>query len=450
MSNPLRAVNKIELDFDVSDNAPLKTDATRHTRQGWWILLVGLGSFLLWATLAPLDKGVPMSGTVTVAGNKKAVQHLSGGTVEAILVKDGDTVAAGQPLVRMNAVQARANAAVIRVQYHTARSTEARLLAERDGKSAITFPAESEAARNDPRVAATLAVQQQLFSSRQFSLRAELSALDENIAGIDAYNAGLSEARVGKQDQLRFLKEQLDGMRELARDGFMARNRLLELERTYAQLMSSLSEDLGNIARGQRQISELRLRRLQRSQEFQMEVRTQLAEVQKETEALRNQLEGLDHELANAVVKSPVAGTVADVAIFTEGGVVQAGLRMMDIVPANEPLIVEGQVPVHLIDSVHAGLPVELIFSAFNQNTTPRIPGVVTQVSADRLVDEKTGTPYYRMRGEVTAAGRLELGKLAVRPGMPVELFVKTGERTLANYLVRPIKDNLKMALTEE
>jgi len=435
---------------DASDEAALRTSSAWHTRVGWLIVLAGVGGFLLWSLLAPLDKGVPMSGTVTVAGNKKAVQHQSGGTVESIRVKEGDSVRAGQPLVYMNAVQARSNAAVTRVQHYTARGTEARLLAERDGLPSIVFPPDIEAARAEPRVVAIMAVQQQLFTARRAALRAELSALDENIAGIDAHTAGLREARATKQEQMKLLAEQLQGMRDLARDGYVPRNRQLELERTYSQLLSSMSEDLGTIARGQRQISELRLRRLHRQQEFQKEVRTQLADVQKEADALRSQLDSLDYELANAVVRAPVDGTVAALSIFTEGGVVSPGFRMMDIVPLGEPLVVEGQIPVHLIDSVQQGLPVELIFSSFNQNTTPRIPGVVTQVSADRLVEEKSGTPYYRMQAEVTPEGRAEMDKLAVRPGMPVELFVKTGERTLANYLLRPIQDNMKMALTEE
>ena len=265
-----------------------------------------------------------------------------------------------------------------------------------------------------------------------------------------AHTAGLTEARKGKQEQFRLLQAQLDGMRELAQGGFVPRNRLLELERTHVQLSSSMSEDWGNIARGLRQASELKLRRIHRQQEFQKEVRTQLADIQKEADALKSQLEGLDYELENSVVRSPVDGMVADLNIFTEGGVVAPGFRMMDVVPLSEPLIVEGQIPVHLIDSVHIGLPVELILSAFNKNTTPRIPGAVVQVSADRLVDQKTGTPYFRMFAEVTDAGRIEINKLPVRPGMPVELFVKTGERTLANYLMRPIRDNLKMSLTEE
>lgn len=432
-------------------NAPLKNDIHRHTRWGWFIVIVGLGSFMLWALFAPLDQGVPVTGTVTVAGNKKVVQHLVGGTVDAILVREGDTVVLGQTLVRMNAVQARSNAAITRVQYHTARGMEARLLAERDGLERINFSPDTEAAAHiDPRVASIVMVQQQLFSSRRFSLQAELSALGESIAGIEAHNSGLREARIAKLEQQRILQEQLESLRDLARGGFIPRNRLLELERTYVQLVSALSEDMGNIARAQRQVSEIKLRRLHRQQEYQMEVRTQLADAQKEADALRSKLESLDYELANAEVKAPVGGIVADVSVFTEGGVVAPGFRMMDIVPLSEPLQVEAQVPVHLIDSVHAQLPVEIIFSAFNQNTTPRIPGVVTQVSADRLVDQQTGIPYYRAYATLTPVGQQMLGALTVRPGMPVDLFVKTGERTLANYLLRPVRDNFKMALTEE
>lgn len=431
--------------------SPVKTDARVHSRLGWWLIIVFLGSFLLWAFLAPLDKGVPMAGTVTVAGNKKAVQHLTGGTVEDLLVREGDVVKAGQVLVKMNSVQARSNAEITRVQYMNALATEARLLAERDGRPAIDFPPQAlAAAGSDPRVAATVAVQRQLFASRQGALRSEVAALEQNIAGLEAFAKGVEASREGKRLQLSLLKEQIDGMRGLAKDGYMPRNRLLELERNHAQIEASVSEDTGTLGRNQSQIGEMRLRAAQVQLDFQKELRSQLAEAQKEVDALRSRLEGLDYELANAEVKAPVDGMVADVAIFTEGGVVAPGFRMMDIVPLDEPLIVEGQVPVHLIDSVHPQLPVELIFSAFNQNTTPRIPGVVTQVSPDRLVDEATGMPYYRMRAEVTPEGRKLLVDLQVRAGMPVELFVTTGERTLANYLIRPLQDNFRMSLTEE
>lgn len=430
--------------------AGIQTSATFHTRLGWWIVLAGVGGFCVWAALAPLDKGVPLSGTVTVASNKKAVQHQTGGTVDAILVKEGDVVKAGDVLIRMNAVQATANAEITRVQYFTARTTEARLMAERDGKSHLLFPPELDHARSDPRVASNIEMQQHLFNARRSAIQSELAALDENVAGLMQQNAGLAESRDGKKQQLQFLKEQLDGMRDLAREGYVARNRLLELERTYAQLSSAISEDISNIGRGLRQIAELRMRRIQRHQEYQKEVRTQLAETQKEASSLVNRLSGLDHDLGNVLVRSPVDGTVVAMNVFTHGGVIAPGFRMMDIVPSQDALVVDGQLPVHLIDKVHPNLKVELIFSAFNQNLTPHVPGIVTHVSADRFVDEKTGQPYYMVKAKVAPEGMRMIADLKIRPGMPVDLFVKTGERTMLNYLVKPVTDHLKLAMTEE
>lgn len=428
----------------------IETDTRSHTNLGWLIIVAGIGGFIAWASMAPLDKGVPLSGTVTVATNKKAVQHQTGGTVEAIFVKEGDVVKAGDVLVRMNAVQAKSNAETIRVQVFAVRAAEARLIAERDGKRSIVFPTDLASAKNDTRLADNLSMQQQLFISRQSAIQSELSALDENVAGLVMQNRGLEESRDGKKQQLAFLKEQLDGMRDLAREGYVARNRLLELERTYAQLNTAIFEDTNNMGRGLRQISEFKLKRLQRQQEYQKEVRTQLSDVQKEAAGLTSRLVGLDHELQGVMVRAPVDGTVVAMNVFTHGGVIAPGFRLMDIVPSDDPLIVEGQLPVHLIDKVHRDLRVELIFSAFNQNTTPHIPGIVTQVSADRLVDEKSGQPYYNVKARVAPEGMKLIANLQVRPGMPVDLFVKTGERTMMNYLMKPVIDQVKMAMTEE
>jgi membrane fusion protein, protease secretion system len=391
-----------------------------------------------------------MSGTLTVAGNKKAVQHQSGGTIKKIHVKEGDSVKAGQVLVEIDSTQSRSIAETTRTQYFTARSTEARLIAERDGLNAIAFPQEALDARDDPRIADVTEIQRQLFSARRAALRSQLAAVDENLAGLQAQNAGLASSRNGKERQLALLREQVHNMRNLARDGYAPRNRLLELERNLAQLEAAALEDAGNLSRSLRQINELKLHRTQLKQDFQKEVRTQLAQTQNETEALRSRLEGLDHEVTNNLVKAPVDGVVADVAVFTEGGVVAPGFRMMDIVPMDAPLVVEGQIPVHLVDSVQPGLAVELIFSAFNRNTTPRVPATVTQVSPDRLVDDVSKVPYYRLRAELTPEGRQAMSHLPVRAGMPVELFVKTGERSLVNYLMRPLRDHFRASLTEE
>ena len=339
----------------------VKTNSKLHTRLGWLIIIAGVGGFIAWALYAPLDKGVPLSGTVAVASSKKAIQHLTGGTVEAILVKEGAVVKAGDVLVRMNSVQANVNAETARIQYSTARATETRLAAERDGKSGLVFSKELIDAKKDPRVANTMTLQQQLFSSRQSALRSELAAFDENIAGLQIQNKGLGESRDGKKQQLTFLKEQLDGIRDLAKDGFVPRNRLLELERTYAQLATAITEDTNSIGRSMSQISEIKLRKIQRTQDYQKEVRTQLSDVQREADGLANRLTGLDFDVNNALVKAPVDGTIVGMNIFTIGGIIGPGFRMMDVVPSDDALIVEGQLPVHLIDKVHPNLKVELI-----------------------------------------------------------------------------------------
>jgi len=439
-------------DVIVHDATPLtvNTDTGPYSRLGWLIVILGVGGFLLWAIFAPLDKGVPVPGTVMVASNRKAIQHQTGGTVDDILVKDGDTVKAGQVLVRMNNVATTTAAEITRVQYFVSRANEARLLAERDGKSSVTFPPSLDSAKADPRVAAAMDSQRQLFSARRSALQSELSAIDESLAGLAMQNQGLIESRDSKKEQQKILKDQLVDLRDLARDGYVARSRLLDMERTYSQVSGAISEDIGNIGHGQRSMLELKLKRAQRAQEFLRDVNTQLSEVQRDSDELENKMKSQDFDLANTEVRSPVDGTIVGMTVFTRGGVVAPGFRMMDVVPSNEPLIVEGQLPVNMVDKVRAGLKVELIFSAFNSNKTPHIPGVVVEVGADRSVEERTNQPYYKLRAKVTPEGQKMLAHLQVRPGMPVEVFVKTGERSMMSYLLKPVFDRAKTSMTEE
>lgn len=441
-------------DVVTHDVSPLtvNTDAGAYSRLGWIIVLVGIIGFLLWASLAPLDKGVPMDGAVAKESNRKAVQHLQGGTIDDILVKEGQTVKAGQVLVRMNGITAGSQAEITRVQYFTSRAVEARLIAERDGKSSVTFPAALEAEKADERVAQNVNLQTQLFNSRRSALQSEMAAIEESIAGIKVQVNGTEASRDSKKEQLAILKEQLGNMRELSKEGYVARSRLLDLERAYSQTSGALAEDIGNIGRARRQIAELGLKRSQRLQEFQREVRTQLSDVQKEAEALESRMKAEDFVVSNIDVKSPVDGVVMGMQVFTKGGVVPAGFKLMDVVPTGDALVVEGQLPVNLVDKVHPGLKVDLIFSAFNVNKTPQIPGEVNTVSADRFTDEKTGMPYYKVSAKVTPAGLKMMAdnKMEVRPGMPVNLFVKTGERTMMSYLLKPLFDRVKTSMTEE
>lgn len=450
INKPAQSVTEV-ITHDVSP-LTVNTDAGTYAKVGWTVVLAGVLGFLLWASFAPLDKGVPMSGVVAKEGNRKAIQYPATGTVQDILVRDGDVVKTGQVLVRMNDVQANSAMEITLAQYIIDRVIESRLTSELNGGSTVPFPKELKPYEADPRVKESMDLQRQLLSARQLALASELQAISEGAAGLTAQIQGLEASRESKKAQLAYIKEQLENNRDLVKDGFVPRSHLLDLERSYAQISGAIAEDTGNLARYRSQVSEANLRRVQRQQEYQKEVRSLLSDVHKEAESLASRLEGQQYDVSNVEVKSPVDGIVVGSTVFTKGGVVAPGAKLMEIVPTDDALVVEGQLAVNLVDKVHTGLPAELIFSAFNTNRTPHIPGEIIQVAADRTVDERNGQPYYKVRARVTPEGAKLIAqhKLAIVPGMPVELFVKTGERTMMNYLMKPIFDRAKTSMSEE
>ncbi len=449
LSGPAGTPGNLSLPAKPPAPAPLNGDDGRVRRWGWLLLVVGMGGFFAWAALAPLDEGVPAPGTVLVSSHRKTVQPLQAGLIEAILVKEGDRVASGQLLVSLDATHARAELEIGRGQLLVARATEARLLAEQHGRESVEFPAVLLGRRTDPRVDQAVALQMQLFRSRRANLAAELGAMRESIGGIEAQIAALKDSMAARAEQRRLLGEELTGQRELAAEGFLPRNRLSEQERLLAQLTAQLAEDRGSIGRLRKQVSEIRLQIVQRQQEYQKEVESQLTDTQREASALDERIRALEFEVRNTQIRSPSDGMVVGLAVFTVGGVVQAGAPLMDVVPDDEPLRVDAQISPHLIDRVQVGLPVDLMFTSFNTSTTPRVPGVVKMVGADVLVDPTSKQPFYRAQVEVTDEGMHRLGKNKVIPGMQVQVFIRTGERTLLNYLLKPIRDRLRPALTE-
>ncbi|MCB1941124.1 MAG: HlyD family type I secretion periplasmic adaptor subunit [Candidatus Accumulibacter sp.] len=423
----------------------------RASRLGWLVLAIGFGGFILWASLAPLDQGVPASGKVVVTGNRKTVQNLSPGMVQAILVKDGDEVRGGDVLVRLDPTTARAQFEVAQSQWLVAKATEARLLADVQGQTEIDFPEELLKHQHDPRAASAIAVQNQLLNSRQAGLRAELAAMSNTLTGLQSYARGLDATRRAKEAQATLLREELQGLRELAAEGYLPRNRLSEQERLLAQLSGAISEDLGNLGRAQQSIGEMRMRIVAREQEYRKEVETALAEVQKETSSLESRIKGLAFDLANTDIHAPTEGIVVGLSVHTIGGVLAPGTPLMDIVPKNEPLRIDVDIPTTLIDKVRLGLPVEITFPAFNQRTTPQIPGEFVQVAADASTDPQGRVPpFYRGQVLVTAEGMKKLKTHEIKAGMPAEVFIRTGERTMLNYLFKPLVDRFNSALTEE
>lgn len=433
-------------DLDHEANAENKI-TKRPARIGWWLLVLGFGGFVLWAAFAPLDNGVPMPGVVIVTGNRQAVEHQSGGIVAALNVREGDRVRAGEVLVKLDPTRVGAETQSVEIQHATARAKEARLLAERDGLAWPIFPADLEHSRNAD-VTGALALQRQLFTSRRAALQGELNGIEESIAGQRALIAGL-EASIGdKRQQLVAMNEQLANMRQLTSEGYVPRNRLLETERLRSSIQSDISRDLGSIGQARGQAAQLQSSLYQRREAWQQEVRGDLADTRLEAQSLAAKQDATRFELRHTDIRAPVSGRVVGLAAHTVGGVIPPGGRIMEIVPDAAPLIVEGHLPVGSIDKVHPRLPVDLLFMAFDRSSTPRLLGEVELVSADRLEDEKNGQPYYTVRIRVGAdeLARLRLGDQPLRAGMPVEVFVRTGERTLLNYIFKPLLDRMRTA----
>ncbi|QVM98154.1 HlyD family type I secretion periplasmic adaptor subunit [Pseudomonas sp. B21-032] len=420
-----------------------------YVRLGWLLTLVGFGGFIAWATLAPLDQGIAVQGTVVVSGKRKAVQSLAGGVVSRILVSEGQLVKQGQPLFRLDQTQVQADVQSLQAQYRLAWASLARWQSERDNLGAIIFPAQL-ASNPDPQLSLVLESQRQLFSSRRDAQAREQAGLTASIDGAVAQLAGMRRARGDLQAQADSLREQLENLKPLAIQGYIPRNRLLEYQRQLSQVQRDLAQNSGDSARLEQGIVESRLNLQQRREEYQKEVRSQLAEAQLKSLTLEQQLTSAGFDLQHSEILAPADGIAVNLGVHTEGAVVRAGETLLEVVPQGTALEVEGRLPVNLVDKVAMQLPVDILFTAFNQSSTPRVSGEVALISADQLLDDKTGQPYYVLRSTVSEQALARLDGLVIKPGMPAELFVRTGERSMLNYLFKPLLDRAGTALTEQ
>jgi len=442
--------NEEKQGLDAEEPKPLKTNTRPIILIALLGLIFGLGAFLAWASFAPLDEGVVASGEVTVVSNKKTIQHQYGGTISEILVAEGDRVKKGQVLIRLNNAQPRANLANIRGEYYSAIALEARLLAERSRAGAIAFPQEINSMSHLPEITDHVRTQRELFNARRGALQSEINILRENIDGMREYIRRLEELQMSRAKQMELLNGEMNSLKQLADQGYYPRTKILETERMMAELSGKRSEDFGNIARAKKAMSEYKLTIVRREQEFMQDVETKLSENQKKLAALKDQYAATQDILEKTEVKAPEEGTVVGLAVHTAGGVVMPGNPVMSIVPANEELIVEAKVMPTDRDRVREKLKVDLMFTAFDVKKTPVIDGEVILVSADRFTDEVTKIPYYLCRIRITKEGLRKLGDRNLQPGMPVQVVIKTGERTLMEYLVKPLFDRIAVSFKEQ
>ena len=434
-----------------ADTASSHTAHTgRAARIGLWALVLGFGGFLLWAGLAPLDEGVPSQGMVAIDTKRKAVQHLSGGLIKEVLVGEGDRVKEGQLLLRLDPAVARANFESVRQRYVGLRAMEGRLQAEQRGQASISFHPDVVAARLDPQNQQLVTTQEQLFSARRAALRADLQATQETIAGQEGLIAAYEAILVNKKSQQALLSEELNATRGLVKEGYAPRNRQLELERMAAEFSSSIAELQGNTVRAKRAVAELKQRSIGREQEYRKEVESQLSDVGREVTADAQKYRAAQDDLTRIDIKSPASGQVVGLTVQTVGGVISPGQKLMDIVPEGQALLVEARVAPHMIDRVHAQLPVDVRFSSFAHTPQLVVEGRVVTVSNDLLVDPQSGIGYYLARVGVTPEGFKALGKRQLQPGMPVEIVFITGERSMLTYLLSPLTKRLAASMKEE
>ena len=425
-------------------------DPGRPGRIGLWVLAIGFGGFLAWAALAPLDEGVPATGMVSIDTKRKTVQHLIGGIVQDVLVREGDEVQEGQLLIRLDSAVARSNYEAVRQRYLGLRAMQGRLLAEQTGRTAIAFHPDLVAAGTDPLIKQQMQNQEQLFMTRASLLRSDLQSIEESIQGQEGLLQAYKGMLENRSSQLRLINEELGHLRGLVKEGYAPRNRQLEMERMVADSSTAIADLQGNTVRARRAIGELRQRALSRQQEYRKEVETQLADVSREVLSDNEKLRAVTDDLARTEIKAPADGQVVGLVAQTVGGVVQPGQKLMDIVPKDAPLLLEAHVAPHLIDRVHTDLPVDVRFSSFAHSPQLVVDGKVVSISADLLTEPQTNVSYYLARVEVTPEGLQRLGKRQLQPGMPVEVIFKTGERSMLTYLLHPLTKRRSASMKEE
>jgi HlyD family type I secretion membrane fusion protein len=417
---------------------------------GLAVLALFFGVLGGWSALAPLTSAAVASGVVKVDSNRKTVQHLEGGIIAALVVENGDRVAPGDVLVRLDAAQARATWALLQGQHDALAARAARLAAERDGAAAIAFDADLTARRGDPAVAAVLAGQETVFASRRTTLAGQVDILRQRRQQLEAEIASRHAQLAAAERQQALIGEEIADIQVLVAKGLERRTRLLGLQRQQASLEGLRGEQLGLIARARQQIGETELQIINRRNGQMDQVVTMLAQVRAELGELGERLVASRDVLTRRAIVSPIAGTVVNLRFFTPGGVIRPGDPILDIVPEDDRLVVEAQIRPLDIDVVRPGLAAQVRLTAFKQRTTPTLDGRVAYVSADRLVDPVSGTAYFIARVEIPADQLARLGEVALYPGMPAEVMVVVGRRTALGYLLDPLRESLGRAFHEQ
>ena len=428
----------------------LVADTRGTERWGAAVLVLGLAGTITWAALAPLDEGVPAQGTVMVDTKRKTVQHLTGGIIDQVFVREAQVVKAGTPLIKLNDTHAKANYEAARQRYISQRATEDRLTAEQLNEKDIRFHPDVLAVKEDPVIAQHIHAQTRLMQSRRQALETELAALGESARGQSDAAKGLNEQLTYRHQQLTLVQKEKENIRGLVQDNYAPETKLLELERMEAEIRAGNGDVQANLARARRGSAEMSLRRTQKLDEFRREIDAQMADVRREIAADAERFRAASEELERTVIRAPAGGTVTGFGMQNVGGIIPPGGRIMDIVPLAEDLTLEARVEPHLIDRLKPGQFADIRFNNFAKTPQLVVRGELLSLSADLLNDPNTGAGFYLARVRLTPEGLKTLGDRHLQPGMPAEIIIKTGERSLLNYIAGPLFRRIAQGLKEQ
>jgi len=438
----------------IFDDIP-RPERKRGNRKARWlgvgVILAAMGGLIVWASLAPLSSAVVSQGQIVVSSKHKLVQHRDGGIIQRINVRDGAIVKAGDVLIVLNGAEAYLRHVLMRAAYYSARATKHRLLAEKQESAKLHFPTQLlEEARKDQSIASILETERELFLSRRMAHAGQVSVLRQRIAQIEEEIKGYEAEAVANREQSRIARTELKIVKVLFDRGYTTRVRVAALERERAGLLGSAGKLEAALARAKANIGETELKILQLTKEFNTNVFKDLKEVEDRIFDIREKLESAAVKVEQLRIRAPTGGEVVNMQVSTVGGVIQPGDTVLEIVPADDRLIIEARVRPVDVDHIAVGLDTQVRITAFKQRTTPLLDGKVILVSGDALLDARSGEHYFLVQIEVIQSERTRAAVERLQPGMPAEALIITGQRTAFAYLLQPIMDSVNRAMREQ
>jgi HlyD family secretion protein len=421
---------------------------------GFWIILVLTTIIIIWGAFAPIESAAVAQGAVTLLSNKKTIQHLEGGIIEEIFVKDGDTVKKGSPLIRLSDVASAANRDMLQGQLYVSLASESRLVAQRDKQDHVSFEQDMlDKSQDNAELAKIIEQQTRMFETQNAAQTAKVEALHQRISGSEEQIIGLNAQKESTQAQLELLKDNINSVQQLVTKGYDTKPHLMGLQRNEKELEGNLGQYNSEIAKVQQGITETSMTIISQENEFETinsdGLRDARAQIVEFTEKLRATQDVVDRSLITA----PTDGIVNGLKYHTIGGVIDPGTPIVDIIPQDDQLIIEAHVKPADIDIVRAGLDARVMFTAYKARSTPKVPGKVIQVSADKF-NSAPGSPpesFYIARVEVDKKFLEKMsGHIELYPGMPADVLIRTGSRSFLNYLFNPITDSMHRAFREE